>query len=405
LQASAERLANELLPGLTVFTSRVGYYGFLAWAIQRINELPCPNHQTRQERLLRLERALVLCEFVYHGHGDDSCPLLGQRSKTQVLQGADGDRYRVPQRILKNQASTGAYRLYFTSLQSMGIVEEAPELAAEGLLPLTLTDLGERLARAFDQRVDSRFADFALDDGPLDRDIIRSWGKDACFSRLGTLERYRDPFLEGFLLGNGTEAEKRYRTVQRLFRCGLLTGDYEEKAAEAAFTDAMSEEEARAAEAILDLPGLRNDEVLLHFYEEIPRANNRDFQVGAVFELLSLGLSALFQCLVGELQQSGRVRTAALGARIAEEGKLTAFWTAPMQAITGGIPKARKLVQRLLEAKDHIHRAAQGGALLLRVLGDRPLAAVEDQLVGNPALLLVDAILRSRPERSLTGDR
>src|SRR6185503_1408140 len=32
LQAPAERLVNEVLPGLTVFTSRAGYYGFLTWS-------------------------------------------------------------------------------------------------------------------------------------------------------------------------------------------------------------------------------------------------------------------------------------------------------------------------------------------------------------------------------------
>jgi hypothetical protein len=100
-QANAERLANELLPGLTVFTRRIGYYGFLALVIQMVNEQPCPSGQTRLDRLQRLERALVFCEFVYHGAADKSCPLFGQRSKTQVLQSADDNRFRVPKRILK----------------------------------------------------------------------------------------------------------------------------------------------------------------------------------------------------------------------------------------------------------------------------------------------------------------
>jgi len=39
LQAPAERLVNEVLPGLTVFTFRAGYYGFLAWAIRHVNGL------------------------------------------------------------------------------------------------------------------------------------------------------------------------------------------------------------------------------------------------------------------------------------------------------------------------------------------------------------------------------
>jgi hypothetical protein len=401
LQAPAERLANELLPGLTVFTSRIGYYGFLAWAVQCVNDLPCPSHQTRQERLHRLERALVLCEFVNHGLGDDSCPLLGQRSKTQVLQGAEGDRYRVPKRILKNQASAGAYRLYFTSLQSLGITQEAPELGAEGLLPLTLTNLGQRLAHAFQLRLDHKFADFALGDGPLDRDTIRSWGKDVCFCRIGGLARYRAPFLEGFLLGNSAEAEKRYRTVQRLFQGQLLTGTYEQEAAESTDAGALPEEAATAVEAVPEVVGLGNDRVLLHFYEKTPQADNRDFQVSAVFELLALGLSALFQCVVSELRQSGRVRPAGLASRIASEGRLIKLWTLPLGAIGGSSPKARTLVRRLLAATEPIHRAALGGVLLARVLGDRALAAVGDELAANPALLLADATLRSRPERSL----
>lgn len=401
LQAHAERLASELLPGLTVFTSRIGYYGFLAWAIQCVNDLSCPDHQTRLERLHRLERALVLCEFVHHGLGDDSCRLFGQRSKTQVLQGAEGDRYRVPKRILKNQASAGAYRLYFTSMQSMGIAQEAPELGAEGLLPLTLTDLGRQLAHAFQFRLDNKFADFVFSDRPLERNTIRSWGKQLCFARLGRLDRYRTPFLEGFLLGNGVEAEKRYRTVQRLFQRELLTGAYEEEAAGPTAAGAVPEEDAMAVEAVPDVAGLGNDRVLLHFYDEAPQADNHDFQLAAVFELLALGLSALFQCVVGELQQSGRVHPAGLAARIAGEGQLNQLWTSPLGAVAGSAPKARTLVPDLLAAEDPLHRAALGGVLLGRVLGDPAQAAVGDELAGNPTLLLTDATLRSRPERSL----
>jgi hypothetical protein len=36
-QSHAERLANEVLPGLTVFTNRIGYYGFIAWAVAKLN--------------------------------------------------------------------------------------------------------------------------------------------------------------------------------------------------------------------------------------------------------------------------------------------------------------------------------------------------------------------------------
>jgi hypothetical protein len=47
-QANAERLANELLPGLTVFTSRIGYYGFLAWDGSTAFSTRPPHRQLRK---------------------------------------------------------------------------------------------------------------------------------------------------------------------------------------------------------------------------------------------------------------------------------------------------------------------------------------------------------------------
>jgi len=400
LQAPAERLANELLPGLTVFTSRVGYYGFLAWAVQYVNGSQCRGGQTRQERLHRLERALVLCEFVHHGARDDSCRVLGQRSKTQVLQSAEGERFRVPERILKNQASAGAYRLYFTSLQSLGFAREAPELGSEDLLPLALTDLGDGLARAFGKRVGDKLPGFALGDGILERDTILSYGKRLCFSQLGRLDRYREPFMDGFLLGNSTDAEKRHRTVRRLFARGLLIGDYGGQEEEPSGPEAVAEEEARVVEEPLTVAGLGNDRILLHFYEELPQADNRDFQVAAVFELLALGLSALFQGIVEALRETNRVRPLDLAGRLAGVGTLGGVWTSPFAARAAGVPPARALVKGLFEAETTMERAAHGGALLARVMADPAWRATAEDLAANPALLLTE-VLRSKPERCL----
>jgi len=137
LQAPAEKLVNEVLPGLTVFTSRAGYYGFLTWAIRTVNDLPedAVRRQTsRREVLNAIERALVLCEFVYHARHDHPdafpCRLIGQRSKVRLLSSDQGDRYRVPDSILKNQNSAGCLRLYATSLVSLRLVSESDELAA-----------------------------------------------------------------------------------------------------------------------------------------------------------------------------------------------------------------------------------------------------------------------------------
>ena len=400
LQSHAERLANELLPGMTVFTSRIGYYGLLAWAIQFVNKETTRPGETRYERLYRLERALVLCEFVHHGAGNNTCRLLGQRSKTEVLQSADGNRYRVPKRILKNQVSAGAYRIYFSSMKSFGFAQDAFDLGAEDMLPLTLTHLGERLARVFELRLNKKFSDFCLSDRLLDRDTIRSWGARVCFSELGNLGRYREQLLEGMLRGNSPEAEKRCRTVKRLFQQGLLNGSYDDDGKESA-AEVVAEEDARTAEEVPAVSGLENDTVLLHFYEQLPQPENRDFQVAATFELLSLGLSALFQLIVEELWKVGRSTPADLATRFAADSQLGPLWTLPLNQCSSRAPKARGLVKRLMAADEALLRAALGGVLLARIFGDRCFIAVAGDLSGTPALMLCDEVLRSKPERTL----
>ena len=118
------------------------------------------------------------------------------------------------------------------------------------------------------------------------------------------------------MLGNSPDAEKRYRTVQRLFQRGLLTGNYE-RTAEEPSADIVAEEDSWALEEVPSIAGLGNDTVLLQFYEEAPQAENRDIQAAAVFELLSLSLSALFQVVVEDLWKVGRTRPVDLAARIA----------------------------------------------------------------------------------------
>ena len=111
LQAPAERLVNEVLPGLTVFTFRAGYYGFLTWAIRSVNTLSrdaIPQRTSRRELLNALERALALCEFVYHGLDDNSCHLIGQRSKRRVLSGNEGNSYHVPRASSRTRTAPAA---------------------------------------------------------------------------------------------------------------------------------------------------------------------------------------------------------------------------------------------------------------------------------------------------------
>jgi len=65
------------------------------WAIRELNSATFQRGTNRRELFHQLERALVLCEFIYHGKDDKECRLLGQRSKSEVLQSATGNRFGV----------------------------------------------------------------------------------------------------------------------------------------------------------------------------------------------------------------------------------------------------------------------------------------------------------------------
>lgn len=399
LQAPAERLVNEVLPGLTVFTFRAGYYGFLTWAIRSVNGLArdaVPPRTPRREVLNALERTLALCEFVYHGVEDDSCTLIGQRSKVRVLSGNEGDRYRVPESILKNQNSAGSFRLFATSLVSLGLAEEADELAADGLLPFRLTSLGDGLATAFQRRVDASFLPFAMGERTQTRDTLRGWGRDLCFSGIARQARYRDPLLRGLLLGNSRDTEKRYRTVAHLFAEGLLA----DPAADVAVQDAVNEEDAANLEEDVQGTGVSNLDVVLHFYGCPPREDLRPLQALSVFELLSLGLSAIFRTAVVSIADAGKADIAGLTRSIGSAGALAALWKTPMKDAKP--TTVRKLAAELLEC-DAVEAAAVGGALLLRLIRDPLLPVVWESLVqmAREPVELIERCLRQKPDRSL----
>ena len=401
LQAPAERLVNEILPGLTVFTFRAGYYGFLTWAIRSVNELArdaVPRRTPRREVLNALERTLALCEFVHHGVDDDSCTLIGQRSKLRVLSGNEGDRYRVPESILKNQNSAGSFRLFATSLVSLGLAEAADELAADGLLPFQLTPLGGVLATAFQRRVDSSFIPFALGERMQTRDTLRGWGRDLCFSSIARQGRYREPLLRGLLLGNSRDTEKRYRTVAHLFAEGLLA----DANADVAGHDTVDEEDAPAnLEVDVEGAGVSNMDVVFHFYGCQPRDDLRALQALSVFELLSLGLSAIFRAAVVSIAEPGKADITGLTRSISSAASLAAIWTTPMKDAK---PKTvRRLVAELLECGNAVDAAAVGGALLLRLILDPLLPVVWESLLqfAREPVELIERCLRQRMDCSL----
>lgn len=396
-QSHAERLANEILPGLTVFTSRIGYYGFIAWAVDRLNVENLPATVSRRERFHRLERTLALCEFIRHGQEDRSCRLLGQRSKPQILQSAVGDRFRVPKRILKNQESAGAFRLYSTSLESGGFTKSAPELAADNRLPLELTELGKDLADEFNRRVPDGFWEFAMSDKTKDRDELRRWGEKLCFSGLGKL-RYRDVFLKGFLLGGDRKAEARHHTVRLLFDRGLLHEDYEISSRPSARADSIAEDDVGGLEDEPEELGLANRDALLHFYDEKPNPENALLQKAAVFELLSLAQTAIFAHALHALDPAGRASLSGLAESIVANGDHGALWKIPFGRLAKKASSARTIEQALLDAEDLAAAAALGGALMARVQSDGACVARAPDLVDTPVMTIMGAL---DPSKSL----
>ena len=395
LQAFARSLADKLLPGLTVFTNRAGYYGFLAWAIRELNDEECPANETRRERLNKLERALVLFEFIHHGLDDNSCYLLGQRSKRRLLEA--GSPFRLPERILKNQNAAGAFNLYATSLESFGFLSSDSEMGADGRLRYVLEESGKQLAGSFQRWLPSGLKTFALLGGARDREVLRRWGKRLCFSTVGTFATYRKRFLEGFLFGNSTEAQLRYTTVLRLFAEGLLTGKYDRKIVQGHET-ILTEEESIAGEDLESLgpaTPITNERALLHFYGQTPSTENREFQAAAVYELQSLGLSAVFRGITECLRTSGRTKLSSFVERAISQEAAKKSWRIPVARLRTNGPRVSKLVNDIFESEDAISSAALGAILVARVTLGVTAASVSNELMGSPVGQLLEENLQS----------
>jgi len=395
-QNYAEKIADEFLPGLTVFTTRIGYYGFIAWAVLKLNEAQFSRGVARRELFHRLERAVALCEFVNHDEGIN-CRLLGQRSKSEVLQSAENNRFPVPKRILKNQESAGALRLYSTSMEKNGFADIVQEQAVDNLLPFALTALGAQLARAFEKRVPKGFWEFALGDTREDREVIRDWGKHICFFKLGGLKFYRKPFLDGFLLGDGPGAETRYRTVKLLYSRKLFRDNYPIRTASGTSREeTLSEEDAAVAEDSPTNDGLKNSDVLLRFYEERRSPEVAVLQKAAVFELLSLAHTAIFAHVIKSLEISGRVSIKELLDAIMSNKVARRLWSIPMNAAGRKAAAARDLVEKLFVEDSAAARAAFGGVLLARVSADDVQGTVAAELAGTPVITLLDSLLPNK---------
>lgn len=201
LQRVADRLADRLIPGLSVLTTRARYFTFLAWAREQsgvtVNELD----------IHRCEVSLVFAEAIRSskapGH-EQSCTFVGSRNVRKFA--ID----RIPQDP-RSVYKVPAWRAYRASMVDLELID--------GASSFSLTDLGHEAARAFRKAVRPRFAPRS----PLP--------PRACLSLISSAEstRLRDVLglsIRGRLdLGSPEGRVRRAafaREVRALFRAGTL---------------------------------------------------------------------------------------------------------------------------------------------------------------------------------------
>jgi len=389
LQANAEHLANQLLPGLTVFTNRVGYFFFLAWALRELNRYEGIDIGDRLDRLNRLERALVLSESLYHGQDHlKDCKHQGQRSKGHLLAQV-GKTAPIPDRILKNQNNTGCYNLYRTPMRSCGFWVDDDEAAIQGFLPFRLTYLGEKLANSFAHRdgVEPLFKWALSEMGRKNIDTLKQWCESFCFC---TFHRRSDKrlFLEGFLFAGGealdsvNEADRRLQTLQTLAKAGLIFQTYPHLSDNAGI---ISSETAGADITELDTNDSGGDStILLEFYNKRHHAGSEPFVAAAIYEMLALGLNAIWSDLMAYVKDHDKEPLNRWVESIIERSNEKSFWKNPIKISILTINKTEdQLIQDLFRG---IYRAENGLMLAIKVLSRNDNLKVLDQNLSDMEL-------------------
>lgn len=391
LQATALVHADALLPGLNVFTSRARYFPFLCWAIDHVSELP-PRGQL--DALLRLERLLVLCEALEHQEDPNACAYVGRRrARRFIKENAAGGLWELPTRILKNQATNGAFRLYRTSLVDLGLAE--PDEFGDGL-GLALTPLGEKLAQHYSKCVDDGLASWAL--GPAEtrkrEQTLLSTAAAMCLSaRIGAHERR---LILTALFGATESGLRRRETARVLFQESLLEIGAEPDGGDLAADDEdvyLESSETSARSAIREVVSAElhtNWRVVRAMLEMPARDEVRPFQLAASHEVLALAANAVFMSAATAASGPGRLSVrdwlAALRARGGDDfGAIEARAWAPRESVA-------QACDAMFAAEAGWQSLGLSGArLLLSVLqNDRVVAWVEEASndVASPVLSL-----------------
>ena len=142
--------------------------------------------------------------------------------------------------------------------------------------------------------------------------------------------------------GNSPEAGIRLSTVRRLFRKRLLTGKYKEGEPQ---NDMVAEEDA---DLVSDgIPAaLSNFDVLIDAFEDEPTESSGTFQLAAIYELIGLGLSAVFRFPTERLRDSARIPVATLA--IGKSGAINAALLA-ISILANSRPEVREKLRAFRE--------------------------------------------------------
>jgi hypothetical protein len=137
LQATADRIADELLPGLSVLTTRARYYAMLAWARRACGT------RTDETHIHRLEVALAVREAKLHPKepasadgANDRCRFVGSRNLPRAPQ---QEPFKKPPKDPRSAFRTPVWRGYRASMQRLGLLDD----------DYALTDDGKALAKLF----------------------------------------------------------------------------------------------------------------------------------------------------------------------------------------------------------------------------------------------------------------
>jgi len=133
LQATAGRIADEILPGLSVLTDRARYFAVLAWA-RKVSRV-----RTDEDHIHRFEVALAVREARLHADESRGEGNVGTRCRFVGSRNLAGGRFMIPPADPRDAYRVPVWRAYRASMRSLGLLDNNDEL----------TDDDTMLARRF----------------------------------------------------------------------------------------------------------------------------------------------------------------------------------------------------------------------------------------------------------------